>query len=275
MTAVSSAQRGAKRAADSTTLDVLTRIGFIAYGLLHVGLAWLALQISFGHGGQEGDQAGAFRTVAEQPFGKVLLIIMIVGLCAMAIWQGLLAAIGHQEERGAKKVGERVLSGGRAVAYAALAFTAGKVVAGAPASNASSQQNATEGVMSKPAGVWLVGLIGLGVLVAAGAMVWYGAKKKFEDKLHTEKMNRKTKKVGRVLGMVGYIAKAVAYGIVGGLLIDAAVTHDPSKSRGLDAALHTLAGQPFGTVLLIVVAVGLAAFAVFCFFQSRYRKVGS
>jgi len=57
------------------------------------------------------------------------------------------------------------------------------------------------------------------------------------------------------------------------LLVSAAVTYDPDKARGLDAALRTLAAQPYGGFLLAVVALGIAAFGVFCFIQARYRKV--
>ena len=84
-----------------------------------------------------------------------------------------------------------------------------------------------------------------------------------------------TRKTVRWLGTLGYVAKGVAFAIVGALLVDAAVTDDPQKSTGLDAALRTLAHEPFGEFLLIVVGVGIAAFGVYCFFQARYRKVGS
>jgi hypothetical protein len=75
------------------------------------------------------------------------------------------------------------------------------------------------------------------------------------------------------IGRVGYIAKGIAFGIVGVLLFQAATSHNPAKSRGLDAALRLLVSQPYGVFLLILVALGLAAFGVYCFFQARYRKV--
>jgi hypothetical protein len=86
-------------------------------------------------------------------------------------------------------------------------------------------------------------------------------------------MSGRTRRTAVRLGQFGYIAQGAAFAIVGVLLTEAAITNDASKSRGLDEALRTLAGQPFGTLLLIVVAVGFAAFGVYCFYQSRYRKV--
>jgi hypothetical protein len=213
--------------------------------------------------------------VAEQPFGQFVLVVMIVGLAGMAIWQALLAAVGHRDQEGTSRVVERVASGARAVIYTVLAVTAGKVVAGAPASNAGQQQNATQGLMSKPAGAWLVGLVAVVVLAVGAGMVWYGLKHKFEEKLHIGQMPARTRQVVRRLGQIGYAGKGVAFAIVGVLLFDAAVTHDPSESTGLDAALRTVGQKPFGVVGLLVIAIGFVAYGVFCFFQSRYRKVGS
>jgi hypothetical protein len=75
------------------------------------------------------------------------------------------------------------------------------------------------------------------------------------------------------LGIAGYTAKGVAFGITGLLVIAAAVTYDPQKSRGLDGALRTLREQSYGTILLTLIALGITAFGVFCFVQAKYRKV--
>jgi hypothetical protein len=104
-------------------------------------------------------------------------------------------------------------------------------------------------------------------------MIVYGLIKRFFKHLMTERMSARTRKVSRILGVSGYVAKGVAYAIAGVLVIAAAVTFDPAKARGLDGALRTLVQQPYGGLLLILVAAGIAAFAAFCFVQARYRKV--
>lgn len=75
------------------------------------------------------------------------------------------------------------------------------------------------------------------------------------------------------LGQVGYISKGVAMAVVGGLFGWAALTYDPSKAGGLDDALRTINSAPLGSVLLTVVALGLACFGVFCFFWARHPKI--
>jgi hypothetical protein len=250
-------------------------MGFVGYGLLHLAIAWLAVQIALGNTATSGDQSGALDTLVAQPFGRFLLWLIIVGLCAMAIWQLLVAAIGYRDKQGKSRVMQRVASGARALVYAALAFTAIKVVVGAGASSGDQQQNAAAGIMAKPAGQFLIGLAGLVVVAAGVGLIFYGAKRKFEDKLLIDRMSHRVRQLARRLGQGGYVAKGVGFAIVGVLLLDAAITHNPAKSRGLDAALRALAHQPFGVFLLIAVGIGFAAFGLYCFIEARYRKVGS
>jgi hypothetical protein len=273
MTVANSARRNAWRVVTSGPLETLFRIGFIGYGLLHLAVAWLAIQLALGKQAGESDQSGAFRTLAGQPFGRFLLIVVVIGLAAMAVWQLLLAAVGHREERGMARTGERLASVGRTVVYAALAWTAYRVLIGVPTSSAQQQQSATAGVMAHPLGRFLVVVGGLAVLALGVGLLVYGAKRQFEKRLMMSRMNLRTRQLARRLGQAGYIAKGIAFGIVGLLLIDAGATSNPAKSRGLDAALRTLIAQPYGALLLILVAVGFAAFGIYCFFQARYRKV--
>jgi hypothetical protein len=273
MTVTNNARRQATRVATSRPLEVLTRIGFVGYGLLHLAVAWLAIQLVIGHHPGETSQSGAFATLVQQPFGRFLLIVVTVGLAAMALWQALLAAVGHRAETGRARTFERVMSLGRTLAYGFLAWTAYRIVVGAPTSSAQQQQNATAGVLAHPAGRFLVVLGGLLVLGIGIGMIVYGAKRLFERKLMMYRMREPVRIAARRAGQIGYVAKGIAFGLVGLLLIAAALTNDPGKSRGLDAALRTLVKQPFGAFLLWAIAVGLAAAGVYCFVQARYRKV--
>ncbi|HEY2795488.1 MAG TPA: DUF1206 domain-containing protein [Micromonosporaceae bacterium] len=257
----------ARRAGHSKPLVALTRMGFIGYGLFHLAIAWLALQIALGHADNSGDQSGAFQLLNRQPGGKVLLIVIIVGLIAMAIWQILLAAVGES------KTFERVASLARTVVYGFLAYTAIKVASGTPTSSSQQQKKATAGVLSHTAGQILVGLAGVAVVAVAIGMIYYGLARKFESKLMMQQMSAKVRAVVTRLGQVGYTSKGIALGIVGVLLFVVAWLDSKARSSGLDAALHTLSKQPFGRVLLILIAVGFAAHGVYCFCQSKYRRI--
>lgn len=273
MSLTHSAEATASRTANSKWLETLARVGFIGYGIVHLLFAWLALQIAFGNSAADGDQSGALRTLAAQPMGKFVVGAIGVGLLAMAIWQGLEAAVGHRSERGRERVIERLASAGRTIVYLYFAWTAFKVLSDANSNSADKQEALTGELMTTAGGRWLVGLAGL-VLAAIGVgLVIYGLVKRFEKHLKTGEMDPKTRKLTRRLGIAGYVAKGTAYAIAGFLIIYAAVNYDPEKARGLDAALRTLRDQSYGTILLALMALGIAAFGAYCFLQSRYRKV--
>jgi hypothetical protein len=274
MTASQQVRSTASRAANSKPLEYLARGGFIAYGVIHLLFAWLVLQVAFG-GSASGDtdQSGALKTIAQQPGGKFMVILTIVGMVAMAIWQAFEAAIGESGPQDRTAMAERFISGCRAVLYGYFAYLGYKVVSGASASQGDSQQSSASTMMDSGGGRFLVGLIGVVVLGIGVGLIVYGLKKKFEKHLNTQQMNANVHRTVRRLGMAGYTAKGIAYGIAGILFVTAAVTYDPEKARGLDAAIQNLASQSYGPWLLGLIALGIAAFGVYCFFQAKYRKV--
>jgi hypothetical protein len=272
-TAASNVKHTASRAAESKPLEYLARGGFIGYGIIHLLFAWIALQVAFGTSGQDTDQSGALQTIARESYGKSLLIVIAVGLFAMAIWQAFEAAIGESGPQDKTAIAERVLSGVRAILYTYLGWTAIKVVNGAEASMGDNNQGMTAGLMESGGGRLLVGLVGLVVLGVGVGMAYYGYKKKFTKHLNTQQMKASTRGPIIKLGMAGYMSKGVAYAIAGLLVVVAAVNYDPDKARGLDAALKTLASYSWGTWVLALIAVGIAAFGVYCIAQAKYRKI--
>jgi hypothetical protein len=263
----------ADRARRSRWFKMLTRTGFVGYGLLHLAIAWLAVQIVIHHSGTHADQSGAFQFLGAQPLGHALLVVIAVGLGAMALWQLLLAATGHREYTGRRRLLERLASLGRVLVYAFLLWTDIQVINNSGTSSAASQQKATAGILAHPGGQALAAFAGLVVLAVGAGMAVYGFKRKFESKLALGTATPGVRRGVVRLGQAGYIARGVAFAIVGGIIIRAALADSASRSRGLDGALRTLAGQPFGGLLLALVAAGFAAFGVYCFFQAKYRKI--
>ena len=263
----------ASRAADSKPLEYLARGGFVGYGIIHLLFAWIALQVAFSGSGKESSQSGALQELAGESYGKTLLVIIVIGLIAMSIWQLFLAVVGESGEQTRAAIAERVLSGVRAVLYGYLAWIAVKVIQGANASMGDSSESKSAGLMQSSSGRFLAGFIGVVVLGIGVGIFIYGFTRKFTKHLNTGQMPATTRQPIIRLGMAGYMAKGVAYAIAGGLFVVAAVTFDSDKARGLDAALKTLAGHPWGVWLLALIAVGIAAFGVYCFAQARYRKI--
>ena len=275
--AAGSAMGAARQAGESDGLEQLARVGLIAYGVVHLLVAWLALQLAWGGGGESADQSGAMRTLAESPVGTPLLWLVAVGLIALAVWQAaeLLrwrrgwSASGKARTKAIRKSGNALI---KAVIYVTLAVLAIRFATGSGKSSSQSQQETTAGVFAWPAGQWLVGAFGL-VLIGAGA--WHirkGLNKHFMKQIDTSKASPSAVRLVTRLGQVGFPGKGIALAGVGALLIWAAVTFDPSKARGLDGAMHEILGLPFGQILLTLVALGIAAFGAFCFARARYPE---
>jgi uncharacterized membrane protein YidH (DUF202 family) len=268
--AAKSANQSARQVADSKPVKVGARIGIFCYGITHLLIAWLAVQVAFGSG-EQADQRGAFQTLAEQPLGKVLLWVLVLGFVATALWrlQQAIWGFSYESDR-TTNLRKRATSGVKVVVYLALAVLAGRTAVGS--GGGGGQQAATAGVLGLPGGQFLVGAVGLGIVVAGGSKIYAGWQKSFRKDMDMPS-DQRARMVAERTGQVGFIAKGIAIGLIGILVVIAAVQFDPKEASGLDAALKSLAAQPFGPYLLVAVALGLACYGVFCFFDARYHRV--
>jgi hypothetical protein len=275
--AAGSAMGSAGRAGNSDALEHLARVGLIAYGVVHLLVAWLALQLAWGGSGQSADQSGALATLAEQPLGKPLLWVVALGMIALAVWQaaevlrwrGGWSASGETRTKALKKSSKAIV---KAVVYLALGILAIRFASGGGSSSSQSQQQTAAGVFGWPGGRWLVGLAGL-VLIGVGVYhVYKGVTKKFLKEIDLAEAPPTATRLVTRLGQVGYPGKGVALAVVGGLLTWAAITFDPAKATGLDGALRTILDAPFGRFLLTLVALGIAAFGAYLLVRARYPE---
>jgi len=270
--AAQSAHRNAKQAARSRPVKIAARVGILAYGITHLLIGALALQVAFGQGAEQADQSGAFQALAQQPYGPPLLWVLAFGFVAAALWRAELAiwGYGYVSDK-TTLVRRKVVSGVKAAIFVALAVLAGTTASGG-GGGGGGQQEATAGVFGLPGGQLLVGLAGVVVLVIGVVKVVEGYRKKFLEDMDAPS-DRHARTVLERVGQVGNMAKGVSIGLIGILLGVAAVRHDPAEATGLDAALKGLAAQPYGPYLLVAVAVGIVAYGVFCFFDARYHRV--
>ena len=259
----------------SAPFQLAARIGLVAYGVVHLLVAWLAVQVVFGDldGSAVGkaDKTGALQSISNNAGGEVLLWLIAGGLGVTTLWQLLEGFTGpwrtrHDRVRRAANLGEAVLFG-----Y--LSFSAGKLAAGSPASSTDKAQlGLVGGMLAQPWGKPVVVLIGLGIVAAGAFVAHHGLTRRFSHELDLGGATATTRRTGLRLGQVGYTALGGVYGIAGALVVVAAVRSQPAKATGLDVALKTLAAQPYGDVLLVLIAAGLATFAIFTFFDARYRR---
>lgn len=254
-------------------MEIMARLGYGARGIVYCLVGGLALLAAFGSGGQTGGSKSALQTLLNQPFGRVWLSAIALGLFGFAVWR-IVEALTDADHRGTewKALGVRaahLISGG---IYASLALFAVNLALGSGGGGGEDQaaQGWTAWLLSQPFGQWLVGLIALGVAASGLGFAWKGWK---GDVMAYLALPSGADRWVLPLGRLGYAARGVVFVVVGIFLVLAALHSNSSEVRGLGGALQSVQSQPFGWVLLGFVAAGLFAFGVFGLVQARYRHL--
>jgi Domain of Unknown Function (DUF1206) len=268
MTDVSArAEQLGRRAHRSKGTDHAVRVGMVAYGVVHLTIAWLGIQLSFGDHSGATSRNGALRQLAQQPFGKVVVWVVAVGMFALVVWKLLEAFVDATTKDGAEVL-KAVTNVFKAAVYGTLGVSAVHVATGSQSRSKTADYTAT--LMNQPFGRWLVGLLGVAIVGYGLYLVYRGWAEKFLEHLDVEGRSGEAGKAYKLFGKVGYIAKGIAIGVVGVLFVYAAVDHSAKKSGGLDQALHRVLQQPFGPVLLFAISVGIGCYGLFCFARARH-----
>jgi hypothetical protein len=253
-------------------VDLLGRVGLAGYGIVHLLVGWLAVQIALGTPAGNADVQGAVASVASTRFGEVALVVAVVCLVAFALWQLTAAVLGFRWVSGGERVRKRVGAVSKAIAMLGLAAAAVAFLGGRRRSGDAGARATTADLLALPAGRLLVAGAAVVVLVIAVAMTYTGVRRTFMDDLDVRHLPEGVRHGIEILGAIGHVARALALGVVGVLLGTAALASDAARAGGLDAALRLLATTPLGASVLIVVALGFAAFGLFCIADALTRR---
>jgi hypothetical protein len=262
-----------RRAGQSPWVERLGRVGLVAKGVLYAVVGILAVKVALGGREESPDRHGALRTIAEQPFGKGLLILLAIGLAGYAAWRLAQAFLDRDNEgEGPKGLAKRAGALAKAGWYGTLCvLTVSTLVGGG--SGGGNEQETTAGVFERPGGRYFVYAAGLAFLAAAAFNAYRAITCKFNKKLKTHEMGDAEEAAATGVGILGHLARFVVFALVGLFLLRAAWEFDPKEARGLDGALLELSQREYGSMLLGAVAVGLLAYALYCFVQARYRRI--
>ena len=257
-------------------METLARFGYVAKGFVYAAIGVLALLAAFSAGGKTTDTSGALQTISNQPFGQILLALIAVGLVGYAIWR-LIEAFNDPDNKGsdAKGIFSRLGYALSGLAYLGVAFNAALLAFGSSSGSSggsSSKQDWTATVMQQPFGRWLVGIGGALVIGIGFYRIYQAYKTKFRKKLNMSELNAKQEKWLVNISRFGIAARGVVFVMIGFFVLQAAKNYNPQQVKGLDGALQTLTRQPYGKVLLGLMALGLISYAVYLGLQARYRN---
>lgn len=251
---------------DTRPLSLTARAGLTGKAAFHLVLGLVALSLVDGSSGEQAGGRGAIDALARQPFGRLLLALLAVGLAGYAVfraWRAVRPADGPDGSVPPWLL--RVFSGVRALAYAGLAVLAGRnVVTGqSSGSGGGRDTRATEQLLSMPGGVVLVVAAGLAV---AGVGAWFAHQAVREDPLEEcdlSGVGAARRRTYAVVGRTGVMGRALSYLLVGGFLVQSALQYDADEGVGLDAALQEVSQSAVGAPMVLLIGGGLVLFAVY------------
>ncbi|WP_280466091.1 DUF1206 domain-containing protein [Nocardia brasiliensis] len=262
----------AERIAQHRVFERFARAGFVMTGIVHLIVGYIAIRIALGGSGGAADQSGAMKEMAAEPGGPLVLWVGAVAFLILALWRLVEAVLGSasKPDKDSKKSEalRRVKALALAVIYFVFAASAFGFARGSGKSSSGESAGLAARVMQHTAGAIALVVAGLIIIGVGGYHVYKGVTQKFVDDLQGT-----PSKLVRRLGMAGYLAKGLAVGAVGLLVILAATKSEPEKAAGLDGALKILGAQPFGMVLLIVAGLGIITYGLYSFVLARYAKM--
>ena len=258
----------------SPWVDVIARTGYVAKGTVYAAVGVLAGQVALGLGGKTTGTGGAVESIGSQPFGKIMLILLAIGLFGYALWK-LVQGIMDPDDKGADIGGivKRAAYGGSALIHLGIAFGALEEIFGTEGQSTTLDQwTAYAMSYQPPLGQILVGLVGMGVLAVGFYQLFAGVTGRFRREIETYHMGEAAW-WALLTGRVGTAARAVVILLAGSFVVLAAWQSDPEETRGLGGALETILRQPLGPYLLGIVAGGFVIYGVFMLMVARYRDI--
>lgn len=255
----------------------IARFSFYAKGFLFIVIGILALMVAFGQkGGELADPSGALETIAEIPYGRVLLIIFIVGAISHGAWN-ILRGVADVDNAGNKWQGivRRSIAVGVGIFYLSLAFTALSIIIAERSTdrNGEIQRTLATILLALPLGSLLMGLIGIGIIVGGLNELYSGLTGKYLESFKIRVLSNFQRQIITFLGVLSFAARALILVMMGGFFIAAAFYYNPNEAAGVDRALAILARQNYGKILLFITAAGLLCHGILSLYEARFRRV--
>ena len=252
------------------------RLGYIAKGIVYITIGILAAGSALGRsGGKSAGSEEALLTLVDKPFGKALLFLVALGLFCYAIWR-IIDAVTDASGEGSdgKGIAKRVSVAARAIVYGALGGEALRMATGSGGGGeGNGSQHWVSKLMDAPFGKILVVMAGLGVIAYGVYQIIRAWQSKLSKRLDLGRMTPEAQRPVIALSRAGIGARGVVFLVIGFFVIQAGLHRNPGEVRDVGGALGSLHQGPFGTIVLLVIGLGLAAYGIYQFVNARYRRI--
>ena len=242
---------------------LLTRFGFAARGVLYLLIGYLVLY--FGRAEDAGEALGHLRSGAS----RMLLVAAAIGFAGYGSWRLVDAALDTEGKgSGVRGIGARFARAVSGFIHMGLGYQALRLFLGDTGARGGSSESAEAGAataMALPGGDLLL-IAAAGILFGIAIFqVLHGLRRRFRRHL-APKAARSRWVVA--IGMAGFLARGLLFGMAGWLAYRAAIDHRPDQAGGLGDALSSLPDS-----VQMLAGAGLALFGVFSLIEARYRVI--
>ncbi len=259
----------------SQLVELAARVGYGALGFVYLSAGVLSLLAATDRIRDAAGSKEATFWLAEQPFGRLWLVLLGIGLLAFVQWC-ILQSVFDADHVGTKRKGlmKRAGQAASGLFHGILAFSVFGLLDNKPAdANAvetAANQDKAAWVLSLPFGDWLLIAVGLGIIAAGVGNVINGLRADFTKKLAcSPELCRRV----APLAKAGNIARGVSF-IPLGVFVALGGWHSrASEVRSFGAALDALETKPGGPWILVFTALGLIAYGAFSFIEARFRRI--
>jgi hypothetical protein len=257
-----------------TLLEPLARLGYASKAVIYAIVGVLAILTAVERGGQVTDTSGALRVVLTQPFGRLLLLVLALGLCGYALWRLLDAAFDPDRNgTGPSGLVERIGNAVRGGVYGTLGVEAFRLFRGLSGSNGDEARIWTARLLDYPLGAVAVGLAGAIVAVYGVSQVAKGVRGKGDAKVDLSPIAPAARTAVRRISRFGVAVRGALIATLGGFLVKAAITSNPTEAAGARESLLWLGSLAEGRWLLAIIAAGVLAYAVDQAVHARCRRI--
>lgn len=259
----------------SILIEFAARVGYGARGFVYVSIGVLTLLAALDLEGRSVGTQGAVIWLAGQPFGRLWLVLLGLGLWAFVGWR-ILQAVFDADLEG-KSWRALLLRAGQAVSGLFYGFLAAGVFelldeVGARMSGEDVAENQRKAaiLLELPFGDALLIIVGLVVTAVGVGNIVKGIRADFAEMLScSEVWCRPLSLIART----GYVARGIAY-LPLALFVTLAGWHARASEVGsFGSSLDALETQPGGSLMLGATAIGLMAFGLFAFVEARFRRI--
>lgn len=272
MTEVARDALGAER---SRPFRWAVRAGFVTRSITYGVVGAIALALAVGAGSAPApSQQGALTLIAHAPLGRVAVGVAAAGLLAYALWKIGQAVFGRGPEGGGdSELKDRIGNAAGGVAYLAFFAVAVRILFGDSSGGSNAPSKAAAGALGWPGGSVIVGIAGAALIAISLYQIYDAWRGAFAEDAKLHEMSPLERRTFMLLGRTGLIARALVFGLIGYFVLETAIDYNPHETVGLDGALARVHHQPYGPVLLGLVAAGLLVFAAYSLFEARYRRL--